>query len=157
MRVCCFTGHRVLPQGNVMALVAVIDRHIKELIDGGVREFRTGGALGFDTLAALRVLTLREQYPECRLSLILPCRDQSDRWREADRVLYEDILSKADEVHYVADRYTPDCMNARNRALVDGSDVCLAYLTSARGGTKNTYLYALRAGLTVINLAKELS
>ena len=157
MRACCFTGHRILPRGDVSALIHAIDRHIKELIADGVCEFRTGGALGFDTLAALRVLTLREQYPECRLSLILPCRDQSERWREGDRALYEDILSKADEVRYVAERYTPDCMNARNRALVDGSDVCLAYLTHTSGGTRNTYLYALREGLTVINLAKELS
>jgi hypothetical protein len=48
-------------------------------------------------------------------------------------------------------------MQERNRALVDGSDVCIAYLARSTGGTKQTFLYALRQGLEVINLAEELS
>lgn len=157
MKVCCFTGHRVLQSNHVLPLVRVIDRHIERLAACGVTEFRTGGALGFDTLAALRVLAAAERNPELHLSLILPCRDQALRWREGDRALYEDILSKAHEVRYVREHYTEDCMRERNRALVSGSDVCLAYLTHSRGGTKSTFLLALREGLEVINLADELS
>lgn len=156
MKVCCFTGHRVLPGEQVLPLVRVIDRYIEALAAQGVTEFRTGGALGFDTLAALRVLAAKEKNPSLCLSLILPCRDQALRWREGDRALYEDILSKADEVRYVRERYSETCMRERNHALIEGSDVCLAYLTHSRGGTKNTFLLALREGLEVINLAEEL-
>ena len=156
MKVCCFTGHRVLPQAKVLPLVRALDRRIEALIAAGVCEFRTGGALGFDTLAALRVLAAREKHPDIRLSLILPCRDQAHLWREGDRVLYEDILSKADAVRFVREHYTEDCMRARNHALIEGSDVCLAYLTHSRGGTKSTFLQALREGLEVVNLAEEL-
>ena len=157
MKVCCFTGHRTLPSGVAVRLAHALDRHLAALYDAGVREFRTGGALGFDTLAALRVLALRERHPDCRLVLYLPCRGQSDAWREGERALYADILAKADEAHFLHERYTPTCMQERNRAMVDGSDVCIAYLARSTGGTKQTFLYALRQGLEVINLAEELS
>ena len=156
MQICCFTGHRTLPKARAVELVRLLDGHIAALYEQGVREFRTGGARGFDTLAALRVLALRDKHPDCRLSLYLPCITQSDAWPAGDRALYQDILAKADEVHYVRRAYTADCMMARNRALVDGSDACVAYLARSSGGTKQTFLYALREGLTVINLADEM-
>ena len=156
MKVCCFTGHRSLPSDAAVPLCHALDRHIAALLGRGVTEFRTGGALGFDTLAALRVLALRDKDPRVRLVLYLPCRSQSDAWREGERALYLDILSRADEVHYVSEVYTRGCMQMRNRALVDGSDICLSYLTRSTGGTKQTFLYALRMGLEVVNLAEEL-
>ena len=156
MRVCCFTGHRILPPDVSVALCHALDRHLLALADAGVTEFRAGGARGFDTLAALRVLALREKHAGVRLVLYLPCRSQSDGWREGERALYADILSRADEVHFVSDQYIAGCMQMRNRALVDGSDICLAYLTRSTGGTKQTFLYALKQGLKVVNLAEEL-
>lgn len=156
MKVCCFTGHRILSTQQNIALSRLLNRHIIALLERGFTEFRTGGALGFDTLAALRVLALREKYPQCRLVLYLPCRTQSNAWREGERALYEQIKRAADEVHILHEEYTPSCMQERNRALVDGSDVCIAYLTRSTGGTKQTFLYALRKGLEVINLADEL-
>ena len=101
MQICCFTGHRTLPKARAVELVRLLDGHIAALYEQGVREFRTGGARGFDTLAALRVLALRDKHPDCRLSLYLPCITQSDAWPAGDRALYQDILAKADEVHYV--------------------------------------------------------
>lgn len=156
MRICCFTGHRLLPPDASVALCRALDRRLFALVEQGVTEFRAGGARGFDTLAALRVLALREKHPQVRLVLYLPCLSQSDAWREGERALYQDILSRADEVHYVSKQYTRGCMQMRNRALVDGSDICLAYLTRSEGGTKQTFLYALRQGLEVVNLAEEL-
>ena len=156
MRVCCFTGHRTLPPDVSVALCRALDQHILALVERGVTEFRAGGARGFDTLAALRVLALREKDPRVRLVLYLPCRTQSEGWREGERLLYADILSRADEVHFVSDQYIAGCMQMRNRALVDGSDACLAYLTRSTGGTKQTFLYALKQGLEVVNLAEEL-
>ena len=156
MKVCCFTGHRTLPSAVALPLAHALDRQLEALVAQGVTEFRTGGALGFDTLAALRVLALREKHPACRLALYLPCRGQSDAWREGERALYDDILAKADEVHFVNQHYSPTCMQERNRALVDGSDICIAYLTRSTGGTRQTFLYALRQGLEVINIAEAL-
>ena len=156
MGICCFTGHRELPPQVAVALCHALDREIAALSARGVTEFRAGGARGFDTLAALRVIAAREKNPALRLVLYLPCRTQSDGWREGERALYADILSRADEVHYVSEAYVKGCMQMRNRALVDGSDVCLAYLTHSRGGTYQTFAYALSRGVQVVNLADGL-
>lgn len=157
LSVCCFTGHRVIAAQVRDELTAVLDRRLLALADVGFTEFRTGGARGFDTLAAQRVLLLKEKRPQCRLHLILPCREQDKSWNSAERATFAEILRRADEVHYLRDAYTTDCMHARNRALVDGSDLCLAYLTTNRGGTLYTCSYALKQGVRLINLADELN
>lgn len=156
MKICCFTGHRAVSPEIATALTAMLDRHLERLVTEGFVEFRTGGARGFDTIAALRVLSLKEFHPECRLHLILPCRDQTKFWRTGERALFEDILAKADAVDYIADTYTPACMYERNRALVNGSDLCIAYLTENRGGTLYTCTYALRHRVELLNLAEVL-
>ena len=156
MTVCCFTGHRVIPFGKRRALAAILDRRIAALFDVGFTEFRAGGALGFDMLAAERVLAFREAHPTCRLHLYLPCRDHDKGWSANDRATLADIVAAADEVTLVREHYAPDCMHARNRAMVDGSDLCLAYLTANRGGTLYTCSYALKNGVHLINVADEM-
>lgn len=155
MQICCFTGHRTIQSGARLALVAKLDRTIAALIASGHTVFRCGGARGFDTLAALRVLYLKKSHPEIRLSLILPCRDQAAAWSEGERLIWQDIQNKADEVRFITERYTAECMHLRNRALVDGADTCVAYLTANRGGTLYTCSYALKQGLSLINLAED--
>lgn len=156
MKICCFTGHRTIPGDIAVSLTHSLDRRLEALAQEGYTVFRTGGARGFDTLAALRVLALRDRHPDCRLHLILPCRDQNKSWREGDRELFEYILSKADQVDYISLAYTPTCMHARNRALVDGSDCCIAFLQKNCGGTLYTCSYALKQKVELINLAEEL-
>ena len=156
MKICCFTGHRTIEPSKSAALSAALDKHLETLVAEGFCEFRAGGARGFDTLAALRVLRLREKYPDCRLVLILPCRDQTKRWRAGERALWEQLVAEADSVHFLFESYTPECMHARNRALVDGSDLCMAYLTENRGGTLYTCSYALKNGVELLNLAEEI-
>lgn len=152
---CCFTGHRSFTPAVARELILKVDRVLNRLYAAGVREFCTGGALGFDTLAALRVIAFRDTHPDCRLSLILPCADQSTRWNAKDKALYERVRAAADSETVLFSSYTPECMHARNRALVDGSDYCVAYLTKNSGGTLYTCSYALKKGVELINLADE--
>ena len=50
------------------------------------------------------------------------------------------------------DTYFDGCMLERDRRLVEGSDVCVAYCAQSRGGTAYTVTRAMREGLEVINL-----
>ncbi|MBO5845324.1 MAG: DUF1273 family protein [Clostridia bacterium] len=155
MMICCFTGHRNIPPHDMMRLPERLDYEIEKLIICGVDVFRCGGAMGFDTLAALKVLEKRNKYNFVRLELILPCADQTNGWTQRNKDIYNYIRSKADSVELVADVYTPTCMHERNRRLVNGSDFCIAYLNSVRGGTAYTYNYARKLGVDVINLAEQ--
>ena len=128
---------------------------IESLIEQGVTEFYCGGALGFDILAGEAVVTLRQTYPDIRLCMVLPCRDQDALWKEKDRLRYRALLDRADEITYIAETYSPHCMMQRNRRLVDASDVCLCYLTRGSGGTFYTVKHAVQKGISVINLAED--
>lgn len=150
--ICCFTGHRTIPAQHMSRLYPLLDKEILSLYNKGVRIFRAGGAMGFDTIAALRVLYLKSQGYELTLELILPCRDQTSRWPPSAVLDYNFILSRADSVRYVTEAYNRYCMLQRDRALVDGSGYCISYLTENRGGTAYTVAYALKNGLTLVNL-----
>ena len=153
MKTCCFTGHRTIAPATRTHLTALLNRTLDELIADGFCEFRTGGARGFDTLAALSVLSKREEYPQLRLHLCLPCRDQAKQWNDWEREAYQYILANANEISYVTESYQRGCMHTRNRRMVEGSDCCVAYCTVEEGGRAYTLQYAKKLELRVINLA----
>lgn len=154
--VCCFTGHRSLGEAQMRGLSETLDRVLESLIRRNITVFRAGGAIGFDTLAALKVLEKKECYPHVQLHLYLPCRDQTNGWNETNRRAYAYILSRADEVVCLHERYVSGCMLERNRRMVQGSHCCVGYCTSSKGGSAYTLRYAEKKGLRVINIAAML-
>ena len=152
IRTVCFTGHRNIPYAVATRLPGLLEQVIAELCERGATTFRAGGAMGFDTVAALKVLDMKEKYPQIRLELILPCRNQTERWDEISRQTYQYILEHADGHRFLFDTYFDGCMLERDRRLVEGSDVCVAYCVRSQGGAAYTFAQALRAGLEVVNL-----
>lgn len=154
----CFTGHRDLGSAEELArLREELKTEVARLAKEGATVFRAGGAIGFDTEAALAVLRQKQETPEIRLELMLPCRDQTRKWNAEQISLYEEILAKADTYTYTSEKYYRGVMHVRNRALVDGSDTCVAFLREgASGGTAYTVDYAKKHGVTVINLAERI-
>lgn len=152
-KVCCFTGHRKISGDDMFALSAFLDRAIDKFIDIGVNVFRAGGAIGFDMIAALKVLEKRRNGKNIKLELYLPCRSQADRWDRVNKEAYEYILSLADEIIYVNENYTRGCMLERNRRMVDGSHICIGFCQTEKGGSAYTLDYAKKQGLYVMNIA----
>lgn len=152
---CCFTGHRKIAPAQQMIVAERLRDIVEKLIRRGFTDFLAGGALGFDTMAAQCVLSLKEKYPHIKLVLVLPCVTQTKDWSAEDVLVYENIKQQADEVVYTSQEYTRGCMFKRNRYLVDHSSVCVAYLTGNKGGTAYTVAYAHQKGLNVINLGAQ--
>ena len=153
-KICCFTGSRNVSRKALPILMKKLESEIENLIiNEGYTDFRTGGALGFDTVAALSVLKLRDRHPHIKLHLILPCRNQEKYYTVQYKKIYRAILALADTQIFMQERYTDGVMFARNRALVDGSDICIAYLTKSHGGTYYTVQYAKKQGVPVINVS----
>ncbi len=148
---CCFTGHRAISTKHRKILIEKLPGIIGHLFAQGITDFITGGALGFDTLAAQSVIRVKKQIPEIRLVLALPCKNQTINWNKRQVCDYEDILEKADEIIYVSEKYTPECMQKRNRFMVDNSSRCVFFMTSPRGGTAYTVKYALENDINMIN------
>lgn len=153
---CCFTGHRVIEEAHRAQLPALLEQAIRELILEEYYLFATGGALGFDTLAAETVLALQQEFPHLRLIVVAPYAGQADGWDEADRLRYERIREAASDYRCLSAAYSPDCMRRRNRALVEMSAACISYCLRDRTGSSQTVGFARREGLLVIPLAERL-
>ena len=133
-KTCCFTGHRDIPQGERRAIQRRLYGVLRELIERGVRYFGSGGAMGFDLLAADTVLELRGMYPHIRLIMVLPCENQDRGWGREDMKHYREVVAHADKVVYLQKEYSSGCMHRRNRHLVDNSGICVAYCSRRTGG-----------------------
>ena len=149
----CFTGHRSIDVEHARLIPLLLEQILRALINHGAEQFYAGGALGFDTIAAISVLKLRREFPQIKLNLILPCKNQTKLWGEIDREVYDAILAEADSVEYVSESYTSSCMHTRNRRLVDSSSICVAYCEHSGGGSAYTMAYALKTEKTVVNIA----
>jgi len=149
----CFSGHRVLhdPKETVEKS---LENAIRQSISKGADTFIAGGALGVDTIAAHIVIRLREEYPNIRLVLALPCPPeyQTLKWKAWQKKEYNEILKQADEVLILLDRYTGDCMLRRNEYMVDNSRTLIYYLRTDHGGTKHTVDYAKGKDIEMVGL-----
>lgn len=155
-RICAFTGHRTVSRIHVNSLMDRLDGTIESLIADGYTDFRTGGALGFDTLAALKIIEKKKKYGYIRLHLCLPCHAQDKGWDRRSKDTYSFIMENADTVRYSSEEYTRGCMHKRNREMMDGADICVAYHNgSQRGGTAYTVGYAAKKGIRIVNLFQK--
>lgn len=152
-RICVFTGHRVINAKHLNTLAERLDELVERLIAEGYTEFRAGGAWGFDTVAALKILDKKKKYGYVKLHLFLPCHGQENGWKESSKSAYYHVLENADSVRYSYDSYVRGCMLKRDRDMVNGGDICVAYYNGAAGGgTAYTVAYAKKRGIEVINI-----
>lgn len=151
---CCFTGHRRLPKNMIEHIAKHLDQEIDNLIDQGVTDFISGGALGFDQIAASLIVAKKEMGKTMRLLFALPCRNQDERWSDKQKKLYHNLLAKADEIIYVSEEYSEGCMKKRNEFMVNRSAYCICALLNERSGTGQTVRYARQKGLRVLNAIK---
>ncbi len=152
----CFSGHREIndyePKENIEKR---LEAAVRKCILNGAEQFIAGGAIGFDTIAAEIVIRLRGEFPNIRLVLALPCPPECqmcNTWTAQQKNEYQEILSRADEVRVLSDKYKSGCMFARNRYMVNNSGTLIYYLRSDKGGTKYTVDYAKRKSIELVGV-----
>ena len=131
---CAFTGHRPakLPWGyreedpRCLALKRRIRDAVESAYEEGYCHFLCGMAQGCDLYFCEIVLALRAKHPEITLEAAVPCPTQADDWPEAERQRYRQLLAACDYETLVSAHYTPDCMQRRNRYLVDHAALLIA-------------------------------
>ncbi len=151
----CFTGHRNIPENITSIIHELLAQILDSLYDRGARIFKAGGAVGFDTMAAQAVIDLRNRKDDrsVKLHLCLAAPDQAKNFSRYDAIIYRMVFDSADSFSYESEKASSASYFARNRSLVGGSDVCVAYCTEQRGGTYYTCTKALTSGVEFINLA----
>lgn len=149
---CCFTGHRDIDAIKINEIKNKLDILIQKFIDKGIYTYYTGGAYGFDEIAALAVLNAKKTNPLIKLILVIPCENQTKYWKEPSVQKYNWIRSNASDVIVLSQNYYRGCMQLRNRYLVNHSNICICYLEKNNGGTAYTVNYAKIKGLRIINV-----
>ena len=149
----CFSGHRNIPFLYRKQLKLQLKAAITKAYAGGYRHFYCGCAMGFDLLAAETVLSLQSELPDLRLIAVIPYRGQTERWNDAMKSRYDDILRNANDTVILSEHYYQGCLLRRNDYMVVYSSRLIAwYNGNPKGGTFYTCRIAKANGLTVINL-----
>lgn len=158
---CCFTGHRPgkLPWGyneedpRCLALKRRMADAVAAAYEQGYRHFLCGMAQGCDLYFCECALALREELPDVTVEAAIPCPTQADAWPAAQRERYDRLVSSCDFETLVSARYTPSCMQRRDRYMVDHASLLIAAFDGTAGGTRYTVEYAMRRGISVVDLA----
>lgn len=153
----CFTGHRPqsLPWGydetksSCESFKKELMQILVNAIEYGITTFLTGMAEGFDMIAGEMVLKLKEKYSQIKLVAVIPCLGQEKRWNSNQQKRYKKILEQCDDKIVLSDTFTPNCMNERNKYMVENSGFCIACYIGKPSGTRNTIRFAKECGCKV--------
>lgn len=157
---CCFTGHRPgkLPwrYNEADPRCQTLKRRIADTVEaawaGGFRHFLCGMAQGCDLYFCEAVLALRSTHPEITIEAAIPCPHQDGAWPPDQRARYARLVSACDLETLISSRYTPSCMQRRDRYMVDHAALLIAVFNGSPGGTRYTLDYAMRRGLAIVDL-----
>lgn len=157
---CCFSGHRAskLPWGQFEAdprcvlLKQQIYDAVEAVYESGVRHFICGMANGCDLYFGEAVLRLKSLKDNVTLEAAIPYSGQAEHWKGSVKDRWNRVYHGSDSITVISQTYTRDCMNRRNRYMVDHSSVLIAAYNGDSGGTQNTILYALRSNCEIIQI-----
>lgn len=157
---CCFTGHRPgkLPwryreeDPRCVCLKKRIADAVEAAYQEGYCHFLCGMAQGCDLYFCEAVLALRSRHADVTVEAAIPCPTQPDGWPQAQRERYERLVAACDFETLVSERYTPSCMQRRDRYMVDHASLLIAAFDGSPGGTRYTVEYAMRQGLQIVDL-----
>lgn len=167
-KVACVTGHRPqkgLPKKysydyDTLAYQALKITIKKQLVKDEITDAWTGMAHGVDTIFAYAVIELKEAGYPIKLHCAIPFESHKDVFRGKSLTIYEEILSKADEIVIVSKetKYNPALYQERNEYMVNKSSVVYAVcdkdtIMTTKSGTKNCVKYAkdLKRNIIYIN------
>ena len=159
-KTCAFTGYRPskMPWGYDETDARCVEfrfrlrEALEYLIGKGYTDFMSGGALGFDQMAARIVLSLREKYPWVRLVMVTPFDGQADKWSREQRGRWLEIIEASDRVIRISHEYDKGVFFRRNHYLVENANLLLAAYDGQPGGTAGTVAYAKRHGVRVVRI-----
>ena len=157
---CSFTGHRLTHFDFTHSelgrrLIDLLDAAILVAAHEGYTTFLTGMAMGFDIVAAERVLVHKARGLDVSLVSVLPFRFQHQKYPPKWRRRFEDVLLAADDAVILNENFIRGCYQARNKWLVDNANHLICYFNGKPSGTAHTYKLAMKAGIDIVNIWDE--
>lgn len=137
MKKACVTGHRNI--NNTQINCKAVNKLIDLAINNGIEQFLVGMSRGADFRFA-EVLSERK----LNWVAVIPCLEQTILWTTEDRNHHLHLLKFPSDMIILTDFYKQGVMQARNKYMVDNSELLLAiYDDSEKGGTAHTVKSAI--------------
>ena len=145
MKACCGFGHR-----NVFENIRdKLDNAVEIAIAQGCGMFYTGAMGDFDSLFSSAVRSAKKVYPYIKLICVKPYfTTDINTDKDYYAALYDDIIIP-DEL---AGIHPKAAIKARNRWMIDNSDIVLIYTVRNFGGAYEAKRYAERNGKRLIKI-----
>ena len=145
MKACCGFGHR-----NVFENISSkLDNAVEEAITQGCEIFYTGAMGDFDSLFSSAVRSAKKVYPYIKLICVKPYfTNDINTDKDYYAALYDDIIIP-DEL---AGIHPKAAIKARNRWIIDNSDIVLIYTVRNFGGAYEAKRFAERNGKRLIKI-----
>ena len=143
--ICCGFGHREVFE-NIREQV---ESAVISAIQRGCNCFYTGAMGEFDSLFSAAVRVAKKDHPNIKLICIKPYMTADiNESKEYYTSLYDDIIvpDELAGIHYKA------AIKARNRWIIDHSDIIIGYTIRDYGGAYSALKYAEKVGKEVINI-----
>ena len=165
--IICITGHRPngLPREYGYNLNNEAWTKLKKYIEVTIEEcykyatpdeeltLVTGMALGVDTAFWEVAAKLRKSNKNIKIETAVPFVGQEKKWTHESQKQYTQMLSESDKVTTVSEGgFATYKMMARNRYMVNKSDVVIAVIHKETGGTAQCVKYAKEHNKVVIEI-----
>lgn len=147
MKACCGFGHRTILKNIENSLYAAVLSAAQE----GCKTFYTGGMGDFDAQFSSAVRKLKNQFPGITLICVKPYfTNDINTNRDYYAAMYDNIIIPPAIVgtHYKR------AITARNRWMVDNSDLIISYIVRNYGGAADTVNYAKRTDKRIISFVE---
>ena len=113
----------------------------------------TGMALGVDTVFWEIAAKLRKSNKNIKIEAAVPFVGQEKKWIHESQKQYKQMLSESDKVTIVSEGgFATYKMMARNRYMVNKSDIVIAVICKETGGTAQCVKYAKEHDKVVIEI-----
>lgn len=165
--IICITGHRPngLPREYGYSLNNEAWSKLKEYIEVTIEEcykyatpnekltLISGMALGVDTAFWEVANELRKSNRNIKIEAAIPFVGQEKKWKHESQKQYTQMLSESDKVTTVSEGgFATYKMMARNRYMVNKSDIVIAVICKETGGTAQCVKYAKEHNKVVIEI-----
>lgn len=143
MKTCCGFGHRIVFE----SISGKLDKAIEGAVSQGCEIFYTGAMGEFDSLFSSAVRKAKKSHPHIKLTCVKPYfTNDINADRDYYDAMYDDVIIPPEliGVHYKA------AIKARNRWMIDNSDVILIYTVRNYGGACEAKRYAQHENKAII-------
>lgn len=122
---------------GIFIIKAAIEKQIRSLIDEGLEWVIIGGQQGVELWGAEVVLSLKNEFPDLKLGVLLPFLEQEKKWKEERQEQYQAIMDQADFVDAVSKKtYSgPWQFKARDAFSLNHTDALLLVYDEEKEGS----------------------